>query len=508
MSTLRTNTLQTLDSLHTVAIADLAASSTLKVDLDNAVDPLKGAALVGYKNRDVYQRLKDFTSVKDFGAVGDGVADDTTAVQNAVNAINAQGGGKLYFPKGIYLCGKITVYSNLWIVGEGRDNSVIKLKNGANTDLIYGDQSDSRWLTTSTAGVSNLGLFDITLDGNRANNTAGNCLANYGDDLYLQNVFITGAADNGIRSDFYDTNNSYGMEGHFINVKIDSCGKHGWLFDGPHDSVFFNVTVIDAGQASDNTYDGIQVGSRANGRFIGCHVWNRSAAFRHRYAVNLMPGGGGNEFTACHLEGAQSANVRIGCSNNMFDPSTRIYFPWGGINILMNSTATLNTIRCRISGPFPGSPDSYGIVLGSVTGDTVNDNFIDCTSVENRLGSVWFNFSDGGNQVRVRGYAVSGSAIGGTPGATDRVDVFIRGLPSTTVNNITQATSLSMTAGAGTTWTFPYSFGSAPKVTYAPRSPSGALDGHLWITAIGANSVTIFNNSTRTLTLDVVAERL
>jgi predicted lipoprotein with Yx(FWY)xxD motif len=41
--------------------------------------------------------------VKDFGAVGNGVKDDTAAIQAAVNKAGELGGAKVYFPKGIYM---------------------------------------------------------------------------------------------------------------------------------------------------------------------------------------------------------------------------------------------------------------------------------------------------------------------------------------------------------------------------------------------------------------------
>jgi hypothetical protein len=66
--------------------------------------------------RTVESKLQDVVSVKDFGAVGDGVADDTVAIQAALNranalAINAQyagssifvnGGPAVHFPRGVY----------------------------------------------------------------------------------------------------------------------------------------------------------------------------------------------------------------------------------------------------------------------------------------------------------------------------------------------------------------------------------------------------------------------
>lgn len=54
-------------------------------------------------------------NVKDFGAVGDGVTDDTTAIQNAIDAIPT--GGALYFPNGTYMISDIIQIStdNIYI---------------------------------------------------------------------------------------------------------------------------------------------------------------------------------------------------------------------------------------------------------------------------------------------------------------------------------------------------------------------------------------------------------
>ncbi|MGH7451063.1 MAG: glycosyl hydrolase family 28-related protein, partial [bacterium] len=40
-------------------------------------------------------------NVKDFGAKGDGIADDTTAIQAAIDAL-PNDGGVVFFPSGIY----------------------------------------------------------------------------------------------------------------------------------------------------------------------------------------------------------------------------------------------------------------------------------------------------------------------------------------------------------------------------------------------------------------------
>jgi len=80
--------------------------------------------------RNLVTRFTDVVNVKDFGAVGDGVTDDTAAIQAAVNAVSANPiGGTLYFADGIYITQEITVGSNIIIEGNG---STLKGKTGQN----------------------------------------------------------------------------------------------------------------------------------------------------------------------------------------------------------------------------------------------------------------------------------------------------------------------------------------------------------------------------------------
>lgn len=65
-------------------------------------------------------KLREVVSVKDFGAAGDGVTDDTAAIQAALNAKSAAGGGIVYAPQGKYrLTSKITIPS--WVLFKGAE---------------------------------------------------------------------------------------------------------------------------------------------------------------------------------------------------------------------------------------------------------------------------------------------------------------------------------------------------------------------------------------------------
>ncbi len=62
---------------------------------DSALAPPGLAATCALPNLPVY-------NVKDFGAKGNGAADDTTAIRNALAAAEAAGGGIIYLPAGTY----------------------------------------------------------------------------------------------------------------------------------------------------------------------------------------------------------------------------------------------------------------------------------------------------------------------------------------------------------------------------------------------------------------------
>jgi len=77
-------------------------------------------------------------SVKDFGAVGDGRTDDTSACQAAIAAVIAAGGGTVFFPGGSYLISTSLKVTTKSISFLGVSASASVLKNGTTTgDVFY-----------------------------------------------------------------------------------------------------------------------------------------------------------------------------------------------------------------------------------------------------------------------------------------------------------------------------------------------------------------------------------
>ncbi len=120
------------------------------------------AAGTGATQRTALDKLRDFVSVKDFGAVGDGVADDTAEI----NAALASGAKMVHIPAGTYkVSATLNVPVNVSIVGDGPNASIIdgssatyaNLTSGYHINVAAGTWTALPALTTNpVAGASSL----------------------------------------------------------------------------------------------------------------------------------------------------------------------------------------------------------------------------------------------------------------------------------------------------------------------------------------------------------------
>lgn len=161
-----------LTNIGAVASAALAASG--------------GAALVGYIStgtgstlRSLISKVRGWPDVKDYGAVGDGTADDTTAIQNALNAAT---GGRVYLPQGSYrITSALTIPGDTKLYGAGRALAVLRKQfNGNFATLSDGALIEDVGIDLQGATYSGRGLTiaggNQTLRNVNLNNGADACV--------------------------------------------------------------------------------------------------------------------------------------------------------------------------------------------------------------------------------------------------------------------------------------------------------------------------------------------
>ncbi|WP_280166220.1 glycosyl hydrolase family 28-related protein [Priestia aryabhattai] len=83
-------------------------------------------------------------NVKDYGAKGDNLSDDTDKIKTAIKAAKTSGGGTIFFEKGTYLVSSfIEIPSNISILGEGKLNTTLKRTDKKTERILtlWGDQT-------------------------------------------------------------------------------------------------------------------------------------------------------------------------------------------------------------------------------------------------------------------------------------------------------------------------------------------------------------------------------
>lgn len=195
-------------------IGGSVVASDFAQSLANTTDNTKGDALVGFRQsnstgflpgaiaRTVNDKLQESVSVTDFGAVGNGIADDTAAIQAAINS----GAGTVFFPKGVYLVRNSTsgnggpynapvlyTVSNQTLCGEG-DASEIKL--GPHTTLGN--------YTIRTTDTDNVKIMNLKINGNKTEQTApgdefSHCIAVWNSrNITIENCTLVNSIGDGI----------------------------------------------------------------------------------------------------------------------------------------------------------------------------------------------------------------------------------------------------------------------------------------------------------------------
>jgi len=222
----------------------------------------KASNVLTEDNKSVQQKIDDFTShlanyakevpvvtnIKGYGAIGDGITDDTAAIQAAVNA-----GHFIYFPPGEYkVTSPITVGSERILAGAG-----------LNTIITASGSVDVVFHLNSVRRVTIRDMFIYCPDGN---SRAAILLSSDSHNNAFKNIRIKGflSSTPQERAGIYVENSCWNQ--HFENVLIEDC------YNGFRAGNAFNNTTLINVSCTSCSKDGFNLRASHGVNFFGCRA--------------------------------------------------------------------------------------------------------------------------------------------------------------------------------------------------------------------------------------------
>jgi hypothetical protein len=224
-----------------------------------------------------WQRLYDGpVNVRWWGAVGDEVTDDTTAIQNAIDYAWDASLHDVYFPGGTYLVTGLRVYSGTTYRGVSPVETIIK----SNTDagIVVSANWDGHNGVNSPTGLMVIRDLRILGSNNSAHTSQVGVLVR---DYYskIMNVWVANSGSHGV--EFTHLNSSSVsvsgtlVENHILNVELFNNNGYGLKFGSSGNAKLTDAhmhnLIVKASATSDY---GIFVGSGAGLYLDGVHVYS------------------------------------------------------------------------------------------------------------------------------------------------------------------------------------------------------------------------------------------
>jgi len=243
--------------------------------------------------------------VEQYGAIGDGTTDDTTAIRNAITAVSAAGGGTVLLTKNYAVTNSIYHPSNIMLKGAGIERSSIIAKSGSfpvDTALVYSAQANGTLYTTVSPGMG-AAIVDIKLDCSGMPNATGDGTGQgYGvfnmTDFLATRVHVLSSQGYGFHMAADD--GTYGLLNPTVAFcVIEDCGKHGnqdSIGGGntSHSTFAFNWIKSPNGTAIDNVHvtDALWIGNKSTGASShNGQIWSDFGMVKSRIINNYIENG-------------------------------------------------------------------------------------------------------------------------------------------------------------------------------------------------------------------------
>lgn len=300
-------------------------------------------------------------NVKDYYAAGDGSTNDTTAIQNAINAAVARGvsarGVDVYFPPGVYrTTATLTVTgNNIYLKGSGVGSTVL-YPDFTTTDILQFGNGVSTY--------ASIGFKDMTIFAPSAHTSGSTININKCNDVYIQDFSINNC---------------------FTGVLIQGASIKVYVQNGTINNIYVTTGI------------GIQINNGAAGdTYITDIVMSNPPASKPSAGINILVTGHASlkrcNVTSCNYglyvnPGASSDVNYLFIDHCLFDSCGAA----GAYFYASNATAARIRSVMSVNSWYSGSAANYGIQFNTAGGTSILDalSFIGCRILNNYQHGVY-----------------------------------------------------------------------------------------------------------------------
>lgn len=250
---------------------DDAASAAAAAAASAAAAAASAAAAAAFYDAYIY--------VDEFGAVGDGSTDDTTAIQDALDALADAGDGRkaiIFGPGKTYAATNLTIpsTSNITILGN---RATLKCISGGSTDYFV---ASAKWVANTAEAQEPIKMYDLNINANSVANHA------YIHQCWNSDIvgcsFYGAAAGDGLRITAQTADGTDFSSSTLVNNRIHSCimcnnagGAGLRCFDPNNRNKATDAHVFNCFMYGNGTY-GIYLDASAGWNVYGNHTYSNT----------------------------------------------------------------------------------------------------------------------------------------------------------------------------------------------------------------------------------------
>lgn len=273
---------------------------------------ISGKWIVNFPSRTLDMETIPRVNVKDYGAIGDGVTDDTAAIMAMITAL-----GYAFFTPGTYLT-NLEFTTPVTLIGCNPKTCVLKAKDTTKNVVTFSSYCNAKGLT-----------FTGGLNGIECKNAIGNIVSA----CVAENNTQYGFFINGKATAWTDNNALTGLS--YCYARLN--GKGGIVI---HDYADWKMDNCECVSNTDtfNQNSNVEIVNGA-GKMVNCHFWNYNdgSGFKRPQLSLSLSNCGETEITNCHIEGGYEANISIVEASAPTFVNCLIYNSFGSYSIWIDS---------------------------------------------------------------------------------------------------------------------------------------------------------------------------